>query len=366
MALDISQFTEGFDDTPAPPATYNPGALVDLAPNVPELRAVQLRSSILVPMIVTLLLGVTLAAGIVVSLRGDNGQVVVPGGVVEQQAEVANTGAESVRRSLNGAVDDLRAFAAVQATSASPVDSFEESAAAFLEVHDRYRSVTLTEDTEIERSRIDVDVVRDTEGNGSLVMWAPMRTDRSTSTVVGYFDVDNLDFSLSSLGTSRGWVVDSDGEIIASTIEGSSGALPSSELRRAAQLALDGPGAFVTAGSPEFAEIIAYASVIGDGPGGQVGLVVVTSRPVATMRLASVDLRFTAWSLAGATVVLVLGSLVWIYVKIVGPMRNLRRDAHTIACGELRLPVSITGNDEIGGAARSLEQIRVSIKRMIR
>lgn len=366
MALDISEFTEGFDDTPASHATYNPGALMDLSPNVPELRAVQIRSSILIPMIVTLLLGLVLAAGAVWLLRDNNGQVIVPGGVVDQQAEVANTSAEVVRKSLNSAVDDLRGFAAVQATVSDPAGSFEEAAAAFRDVHGRYRSVTLTEDTDIERSRIDVEVVRDTEGKGSLVMWAPLRTERSTSTVVGYFDVEYLDFSLSSLGTSRGWLVDSDGEIIASTIEGSSGSLPSSELRRAAQLAIDGPGAFVTAGSPEFAEIIGHAPVIGDGPGGQVGLVVVTSRPVATMQLTSVDLRFTAWLLAGATVTLVLGSLAWIYFKIVGPLRNLRRDAHTIACGELRLPVFITSNDEIGGAARSLEQIRVSIKRMTR
>jgi HAMP domain-containing protein len=360
------------DSTTAPSATFNPAALDGIFPELPPFQAVAFRLSVMMPLVVAALAAFALAAGIVVWTGTASGGAQVPIGVIEQQTEVALGASESVRRSLNEAVSDLEEFGGVQWVESDPEATFDANAARFLELRSRYTSLRLIDGQPDSTSRINRQVTRDGDGFGTVSMFVPVPIDGAQPTdvhptLVASYDITFLDFSLSSVGTARAWLVDSSGAIVASTVQGSSGSLPSADLRRGAELATSsGPGAFLTAGSFEFAEIIAYSPVTGDGPGGQAALFVVTSRPVATMQITAVDQRFKAWVVAAAVVILMMLILSWLYTKIVGPLRSLRRDAHILASGELRLPVSIQHDDEIGITARSLEQMRISMRALSR
>jgi HAMP domain-containing protein len=349
-------------------SVFNPAALDGIFPELPPLRAVALRMSVMLPLIIAAFASFALAAGIVMWMGTQGGGAQVPVGVIEQQAEIAHGASESVRKSLNGAINDLEQFGALQWLDTDPQATFDANASRFLKLRERYTSLTLVDGESDATSRIDRDVTRDGNGLGTLTMFVPVPIDAESlpnphPTLVAGYDVGFLDFALGVIGTTRGWVVDRTGAIVASTVPGSSGSLPSADLRRAAERATtSGPGAFVTAGSYEYAEIIAYSPVTGDGPGGQAALFVVTSRPVATMQIAAVDQRFKAWVVAASVVIMMMLILTWLYAKIVGPLRSLRRDAHTLASGELRLPVSIQHDDEIGATARSMEQIRLSMR----
>lgn len=356
------------DPADLPSAAFNPAALDGIFPDLPPLHAVAFRLSVMFPLIIAALASFALAAGVVVWMGTQGGGAQVPVGVIEQQAEIAHGASESVRKSLNGAINDLEQFGALQWLDADPQATFDANAARFLELRERYTSLTLADGEADATSRIDREVSRDGNGLGSLTMFVPVPIDDESlaeprPVLVAGYDVGFLDFALGVIGTTRGWVVDRTGAIVASTVPGSSGSLPSADLRRAAERAASsGPGAFVTAGSFEYAEIIAYSPVTGDGPGGQAALFVVTSRPVATMQITAVDQRFKAWVVAATVVTMMMLILTWLYAKIVGPLRSLRRDAHTLASGELRLPVSIQHDDEIGMTARSMEQLRLSMR----
>jgi HAMP domain-containing protein len=366
--LELEELNDMEDLTanPRPGAGYNSKVFESKQAKVPYLEPVRIRSSVLLPFVVGLVLSLLLSTGIVVVLSRFDGSVQVPEGITNQQIEVAIATSEGVRRSLNAAIDDLVQLGVVHTLAPSPEATFDEAAREFMTVHERYRDVTLTENTNIEATRIDPEVVRDPEGD-SLIMWAPMRSNTATSTIVGYYKVEFLRNALSALGSADGWLVDPSGTVVASTVDGSGGTLPNIDLIRAFETAnSSGAGAFVTAGSSEYAEIISFARVEGEGPGGQLDFVLVTSRAVAELQLATVDLQLYTWLIAVAVVIVMLATLAWFYGKIVSPLRSLRRDLHTISNGELRLPVAIARDDEIGLSARALEEIRVGLKRLVR
>jgi HAMP domain-containing protein len=369
MGLDLEELNDLEDITALPRSDkgFNPKTFESKQAKVAYLEPVRLRASVLLPFVFGMVLSLVLASAMVVLLSRYDGSVAVPKGITNQQIEVAISTSEGIRRSLNAAVDDLVQLGAVHSVAPNPEKTFDKAVAEFKTLHDRYRDVSLTPNTNIESTRIDPEVTRDSDGSGSLIMWAPMRTNTGVGTIVGYYRAEFLKNALSSLGTAEGWLVDSSGSVIAATIDGASGTLPNIDLLRAYESAnSNGAGAFVTAGSPEYAEIISYARVEGEGPGGELGFVLVTSRPVAELQLATVDLQLYTWLLAAATLAIMMATLGWFYAKIVSPLRSLRRDLHTIAQGELRLPVAVLHDDEIGASARSLEDIRVGLKRLVR
>jgi hypothetical protein len=369
MTLDLDELNhiEPQLDGARPGHQFNPKVFESKQIQPAYLEPVKLRASILLPFVLGLTMSVLLGSSMVVMLGRYDGSFNVPKGIANQQVEVAISTSEGVRRSLNAAVDDLTQLGAVHAVAPSPEATFDKAAAEFMLLHDRYRAVELAPNTNIESTRIDPEVSRDADGASSLIMWAPMQTNTGVSTIVGYYKVEFLKNALSSLGSAEGWLVDPSGSVVASTMTESAGTLPNIDLIYAYETAqTSGAGAFVTKGSPEYAEIVAFARVEGDGPGGELDFVLVTSRPVAELQLATVDLRLYTWLLAVGSVLTMLATLGWFYAKIVGPLRTLRRDLHTIASGELRLPVSIAHDDEIGSAARSLEDVRVGLKKLVR
>lgn len=350
-----------------------------------EQRPLRLASSVRLPWAVGLALLLLSAAATPVVIGRVAGPDDIPDLVLTQQEAVAREAAQSVRRGLNEGVDDLSQLGSTLARLGVPLDAgLEPVLAATRTIHGRYSALYLmTGPTQIavqhgtgaDLSLLETpppydepgahDVV-ETPGGLVLPLYSPIiGADDAEATVVGHYDVAFLRFALEPVLPGDAWVVAPSGRVLATS--GGSGTLeelPSQDLREAAVAAGGGgSGAKTGGGGVATDQVTAWAPITGPGPGGQLGLGIVTARSVESLALPSTEVR-RAGQLGGITLALViLVVFAWLYASLIAPIFTLNREADRIALGDLTKPVAVRRYDEVGLISRALERIRVELIR---
>jgi HAMP domain-containing protein len=299
--------------------------------------------------------------------------------VLDEQEAVANRTAESVRKSLNEGVADLGGFAAAFASGKTPEGWLEPALRAFRGVHERYDSLAVVRAQGAPLARVGrldpvaagavssarvpgIDLRRSGEAH-RISEYVPIPHARAV--LVGVLDRRFLRFPVDTALPAVGWIVDRNGRVLAGgSGERSGTTLNTAALRAAARRAIAGDsGSLVAGGSLRQQEVVAFAPVVGFGPGGQLGLGVVTEQTVTSFDLPQVNVRRQA-ILAGLViafvVLLVFG---WLWLVVLRPLFGLQSEAERIAYGDLAQPVPVERYDEIGLAARALERIRLLLIR---
>lgn len=324
------------------------------------------------------LLLVALGTALLVGRTASNDQI-VPDAVLDAQEAVANSTAESVRKSLNEGVADLGGFAAVFASGTTPAGWLEPALHAFARVHRRYDAIAVVRPHGAPLARVGrldpgaagavssarvagIDLRRGRRGY-RITEYVPIP--QMPAVLAGTIDRRFLRFPTETARPAIGWIVDPNGRVLAGgSGERSGTTLNTAALRAAARRALAGDsGALVTGGSLRQQQVVAFAPVVGIGPGGRLGLGVVTEQTVTSFDLPQVNVRRQA-ILAGLViafvVLLVFG---WLWLVVLRPLFGLQSEAERIAYGDLAQPVPVERYDEIGLAARALERIRLLLIR---
>lgn len=348
-------------------------------------RSYRLASSVRLPWLAGAVLFGLLALG-TASLVGrvDNG-LNVPDAVREAQERVTTNAAQSVRRSLNEGVDDLRqAAAALDAlppgTDPGPlVASVRDAHARFLGVHLLEVGRPDIVATAGSAMRIDALDSASLPDSGALdavhVPGVPVpvihlharvqRAGRPAEVLVGEYDPTFLRFPLEIAEPGSAWLVNDKARVIAA-LDGFQAfqTLSRQVLRDAANSGGSGAsGSRVTDVSLDRSEVIAWSPVAGNGPAGGLGWGVVSARAVDTIALPQVDFRrqgVLVGMLVALLTVLVFG---WLWIVVYRPLARLQREAERIAFGDLSHAVEVVRYDEIGLTARALERVRVILIR---
>jgi HAMP domain-containing protein len=336
----------------------------------------RLAASVRLPWVlgVTAMLGLVVVTGLLGG-RVDTG-IIVPTAVLDAQQASTDSAAQQVRRGLNAGLQDLSQLAAGLGFAEKPGD-LEPYLKDFAGRYHRYRTVYLVDGVRHVLARTGGDPHPDTvpdkpaqpgmtnalkiDSVPVVVQYAPVRLrDKRTGTLVAEYDVAYVRNALDTVRPTTVWVVDNQGEVVASTAGFSAfQQLDRDDLRRAATTAHDHSGVATAGGSQSAKDIVAYAPVHGDGPASALAWGVVTSRSVNTVALPQTQARRQAllFSLVlAALTVLVFG---WLLVLFLRPLRELVRQAERLADGDLAEPVEIRRYDEIGLVGRALERMRV-------
>jgi HAMP domain-containing protein len=343
-------------------------------------RPKRLASSVRLPWFlgVVSLLGLVVATAILGG-RVDSG-VIVPTAVLDAQQASTDSAAQQIRRSLNAGLQDLDQLSGNLGLAEKPGD-LEPYLKDFAGRYKRYRSVYLVDGGRKVTARTGgephLDPVPDKiqepgmtnalkiDSVPVVVQYAPVHLrDKRVVTIAAEYDVSYLRSALDGVRPNTVWVVNRDGQVIAST----SGftafqQLDGADLRRAATSAHDASGVATVGGSQSAKDIVAHAPVHGEGAASALGWGVVTSRNVNTVALPQTQARRQALLFS-----LVLGALTviifsWLMVVFLRPLRELVREAERLAGGDLSEPVEVRRYDEIGLVGRALERMRVRVIR---
>lgn len=340
------------------------------------------------------LLIISVSIGFLVG-RVDEEEFRVPRALVQDAAGVAQQAAQSVRRSVNEGVADLvQTEKLLHGVDGRQVEKLLESAdtskdlvhllRSVAEIHGRYSSIfILSPDNEViasvgSKARPELmrpappynasgasEVIAPDGGAPIIFEYAPMLLDDGRyATVAATYDPAFLVFPLEAAIPGDAWVVDPSGKIVGSLQPSGYTELPREQLQEAAAQASQGEsGALVTSGSIDRQELIGYAPVAGEGPGGQLGWSVVTAKSVASLALPQIQVR--AQGLLAGLVLAFVSVLVfgWLYLVVVSPIMRLQSEAERLAFGDLAKPVEIVRFDEIGLIARALERMRILLIR---
>lgn len=319
------------------------------------------------------LLAVALVAAATLGRAGLGAEL--PDAVVRYQEGLTVEAAQNVRRGLNEGVADLAQAAATTDPGASP-EVIGDVPAIVFDTHDRYRAVfvqrldgTVLADAGPDDPRpvparvvggeaVILPVGRDASGRVPLIQQvAPVPA--GGAAVVGHYDPAFLAFALSTtLGES--WVVDDAGRVLSATsghIPFSD--LPSTTLRRAAQRASGGAPGSLSPRRGGRGDLVSWAPVSGEGPGGQLGWSVVTRRSAGTLSLPATDARREGLVVSVVTAAMTVAVFAWLWLVVLAPIRRLRAESERVALGELGSPVAIVRYDEIGLTSRALDRLRV-------
>lgn len=349
-----------------------------------EPKSYRLAASVRIPVIAgsaALLVG-ALAIGVLVG-RVEDGELEVPGVVLDSQEAITREVAQSIRRGVNEGVADLEQAASVmgqleQLDPAALTDVLEAVAT----THGRYLSLAVVGPDGVVVASTgappELDVVDEEDlfaeagtseaveddGVPLIVQWAPIDGEGPLA-LLAHYDYAFLRFPMEVARPGSAWLVDDDSRIIAAT----GGFSPFTELPRrslreaAASVASGGAGAGRGGGSADEQEIVGKAPVSGLGPAGGLGWGVVTSRQVGNLSLPQTNARREALVAAASLAVITLAVFGWLWLLVVRPVVRLQKEAERIAFGDLSDPVEIIRYDEIGLIARSLERIRVALIR---
>ncbi len=289
----------------------------------------------------------------------------VPQAVLEAEQARTMSAAQSVRRGLNEALDDL----STAAFTLSDGDAVAEGLVALADERRAYRGLAwITADGEpirvgddfpvpalpVSAQSVILEGERDREPFVRLIVPVPGRPGEQ---LVAWFDARHLSFPLDAAGPGERWLVDGQNRVLAST-EGflALQALPSAELDDAAVAARTDPVLGVDL--PAAALVVSGGSVTGEGPGGSVDWAVVTSSSYESLALTDSAARKELLLVGLLTVVASLLVLGWFLVVVALPLRHLARDATALADGRLAEPVVVRRYDEVGVIGRNLDRIR--------
>lgn len=346
-----------------------------------EPRSYRLANSVRLPVLGGILVFAVLAMGTMSLVGKSDRGATVPAPVLDYQEAATRTAAQSIRRGVNEGIDDLDQMAAALAAFGGDGD-LDVALKTVAAKHGRYAALYIVD---VERrlrashgSKPAPDLIPTESALGDVGMLDARRGANDAGVLirqfapisgigalVGHYDAGFLRFPLEAVRPGDAWLVNRDGRVIASLGGGADfGGLPSRALRDAARRGASGDtGSEVLGGGIESQEVIAWAPVAGNGPAGDLGWTVVSSRRVTTMSLPETDARRQG-ILVGALIAffaaLVFG---WLWLVVVKPVLQLQKEAERIAYGDLSRPVEIVRYDEIGLTARALERVRVLLIR---
>ncbi|MFD7164288.1 HAMP domain-containing protein [Streptomyces violascens] len=336
-------------------------------------RPRRLASSVWVPWTCGLLALLTVAGTVLAAGGRFERGVTVPTAVLDSQQAVTTGAAQQVRRSLRAGELDLAQLADGLTLGSDPA-KFDSQVKHFNKRYGRYRSVYILDAQRRVLAHAGAAAHPDRvperpENAGSsdavrvdqvpvVVQYVPFSygsNDRAI--VVAEYDLAKLRHAFDAAQPATAWVVDTKGEVLASTAGFTAfERLAREELRRAAQT--DKPVVSLGDGSADAREIVAAAPVNVGGKNPGPSWRVVTARSVHTVLLPETRARDQALLLAQVLAVVTLGLFGWLYVMWLRPLRRLVRDAERVADGDLHDIVEVRRYDELGLVARALERIR--------
>ncbi|MFD7019967.1 HAMP domain-containing protein [Streptomyces sp. NPDC059161] len=339
-------------------------------------RTRRLASSVWLPWTCGLLALLTVAGTVLAAGGRFERGVTVPTAVLDGQQAVTAGAAQHVRRALRAGELDLAQLADGLALGSDPA-KFDSQIKHFSKRYGRYRSVYVLDAQRRVLAHAGAaahpDQVPERPANAGssdavridkvpvVVQYAPFsygNNDRAIA--VSEYDLVKLRNAFDAVQPATAWVVDAQGEVLASTAGFTAfQPLAREELRRAART--DKPVVSLGDGSADAREIVAAAPIGGGGKNPGPSWRVVTARSVNTVLLPGTRARGQALLLAQVLAVVTLGLFGWLYVMWLRPLRRLVRDAERVADGDLRDVVEVRRYDELGLVARALERIRVGM-----
>jgi HAMP domain-containing protein len=357
-------------------------------PSSDQARTRRLTNTIRLPWIVGLVvfLLLALATALLIGRTGD--AIQVPQAILDDQESIARSSAQSVRRSVNEGVDDLRALSMILGPlDPGNIKPFESSLNDTAEGYDRYLALYLIDaggevlasagGSEPRADTLDLISPFAEAGMGKataqedskvpvILQYAPLQKGAGEArALVGQYDPSFFRFSLEAAEPSEVWLVDKDGRVIGSR-EGFTAfqGLPRQPLREAAEQAAGGDsGATVVPSSLGRQEIVSFAPVAGPGLAGDLGWSVVTARSVDSIALPETNAQRNGLLIAGLLALFTVLIFGWLYISVLRPLFSLQEEAERLAYGDLSRSVRVFRYDEIGVIARTLERIRVLLIR---
>lgn len=304
--------------------------------------------------------------------RAGASDAVVPSVVLDYQRGLTVEMAQNVRRGLNEGVEDLTQTAfAIDAAPGQPLSSADDSIQILHDVHQRYAATAVVDrdgdviagDAVPSRQALTATrpgiaaVVESKAGRPLIEQFVPLA---SGGAVVANYDPAFLEFALDSARPGHAWVADNDGRVIASTEAYLPfDQLPTRALRNGGERAAAGASG---ASAPERGidgDVVAWAPVAGEGPGGQLDLLVVTRRPVLSLSLPATDARREGLVVAVLISIFTVATFSWLWLVVFLPLLRLRAEAERVAAGQVAEPVVIIRYDEIGLVSRALDRLRI-------
>jgi hypothetical protein len=265
---------------------------------------------------------------VLVGARVGQDEFQIPPAVLEYEQAVSGHAAESVRRSLNQGVDDLVQFARNAEGFPVPTTALEDELRVLTDVHDRYAAVYVLDGDGGTLASVGsgpvpqavppgldgpgmADLFRLDDGVAVLPQYSPLRD----GVVVGHYDPEFLQFPLSVTEPGGAWIVDAEGRVVFG-LDGAAilSELPGAELQFAAERAARGEtGARSIGEGFDDGQIVAFAPITGEGPGGELGWGVVSSREAASMPSQVAQVR--QLSRLGGTVLALVAILVFLWLQ---------------------------------------------------
>lgn len=296
-----------------------------------------------------------------------------PPAVLEAEQSRTTAAADSVRRSLNEALDDLQ----VAARTAADGDAVQPVLDALVEQRGRYHGVVWMDGLDViaragdefsppafpvSAQTVVLAGARDSEPFVQLVAPVP---GRPGELIAAWYDAQYLSFPLQAAGPGPRWLVDGANRLLGAD-QGfvALNPLPGAGLADAADAArAEGPASIDV---PSAEQVVSAAPQRGEGPAGALGWAVVTASPYTSLALTDTVAR-TELVFAGiVTVLLSLLLLGWFLVVVAMPLHHLAADATALADGHLSEPVLVRRYDEVGVIARNIDRIRRTLRGELR
>ncbi|MCI3223332.1 HAMP domain-containing protein [Streptomyces sp. NP-1717] len=316
---------------------------------------------------------------------------VVPEQVTNDQRERTDTLSDRVRRSLNEGHADLVSVAGLLGARTSPEDMTKVLDRTRNE-HGRYRSlyVRAADGTILARSgespRLpdapkdggkdggkdgrpfadDIAVLNDSGTEPVIASYAEL-SGRDGSTVVGEFRIDFINSLLKRPGLGEIRVVDAERRVLG----GNSGylafeGLPSARLDELAAGTGQKTGMSARAGAVVYrdgsgVQVAGAAPFVGGGAAKSLNWMVVSWQPAAGLAIPEYSLqnRTVLAGLLGITAA--AACLGWLHIVVVRPLREVAKQAESLAGGDRRTVLYPRHHDEVGAIARSLELLRQQV-----
>ncbi|MFE3248242.1 HAMP domain-containing protein [Streptomyces sp. NPDC059209] len=320
---------------------------------------------------------------------------VVPEQVTNDQRERTDTLSDRVRRSLNEGHADLVSVAGLLGARTSPEDMTKVLDRTRNE-HGRYRSlyVRAADGTILARSgespRLpdapkdgekgdgkdggkdgrpfadDIAVLNDSGTEPVIASYAEL-SGRDGSTVVGEFRIDFINSLLKRPGLGEIRVVDAERRVLG----GNSGylafeGLPSARLDELAAGTGQKTGLSARAGAVVYrdgsgVQVAGAAPFVGGGAAKSLNWMVVSWQPAAGLAIPEYSLqnRTVLAGLLGITAA--AACLGWLHIVVVRPLREVAKQAESLAGGDRRTVLYPRHHDEVGAIARSLELLRQQV-----
>jgi HAMP domain-containing protein len=307
--------------------------------------------------------------------------VVVPQQMVNDQRERTDTLSDRVRRALNEGHADLASVASLLGDRTQPADMTRVLRQTMNE-HQRYDALYVLDDhgTVVAKAGGDVHSpagkapstepirVLDDQGKKPVIIGTAGLPGRDGGAVVGEFRIDFLNALLGRPGLGDVRVVDAERRVIG----GNTGYLafqhlPGSKLDELVEGANQKVGLSARPSGVLFRDggdirIAAAAPFVGGGAAKDLGWSVVSWQPASGLAIPEYT-RQNRTVLAGLLgITAAAACLGWLHIVVVRPLRNLARQAETLADGDRKTVLYPHHHDEVGAVARSLELVRQQLQ----